>query len=238
MPEVLSMQLAQARRARRPSRQGGGPKAQGRQQGAAPPPPQAPGAPTQAKPPGTRESGRGSSLWFLILRAATFDRSVYAEIRDRPEATFSALAIAISVAIALALGLRNTDTLELGGSPVLTAAWRVNFIVIAWLLWAWESVIIGRYGLGGNASVQQLLRSLGFAMSPGIFFVLASIPTAGEYIFYVVIVWILATGVLAVKETLQVSWWKGVPTAVFGWFVAYLVLLNLMNVLSVSNTEA
>jgi hypothetical protein len=177
-------------------------------------------------------------MWFLILRAATFDRSVYADIRDRPEATFSALAIAISVAIALALGLRTTDKLELGGSPILTAAWRANFIVIAWLLWAWESVIIGRYALGGTASVQQLLRSLGFAMSPGIFFVLASIPTAGVFIFDVVIIWILATGVLAVKETLRLSWWKGVPTAVFGWFVAYIVLLNLMNVLSVPSTEA
>jgi hypothetical protein len=177
-------------------------------------------------------------MWFMILRAATFDRSVYAEVRDRPEATFSALAIAVSVAIALALGLRGTDTLDLGGSAILTAAWRANFIVIAWLLWAWESVVIGRYALGGTASVQQLLRSLGFAMSPGVLFVLASIPVAGEYIFYVVIIWILATGVLAVKETLQLTWWKGVPTAVFGWFVAYIVLLNLMNLLSVPSAEA
>lgn len=185
-----------------------------------------------------RKPSSGSSMWFMILRAATFDRSVYGELRDRPEATFSALAIAVSVAIALSLGLRGSDRLELGGSTVLTAAWRANFIVIAWLVWAWESVVIGRYALGGNASVQQLLRSLGFAMSPGIFFVLVSIPVAGEYIFPVIIVWILATGVLAIKETLQLSWWKGVPTAVFGWFVAYLILLNLMNLLSVSSAEA
>ncbi|MBM3945244.1 MAG: hypothetical protein FJ317_07150, partial [SAR202 cluster bacterium] len=168
-----------------------------------------------------------STMLGLLLRAFLFDRSVYRELMDRPLASFAGLGIVVLVGIAFATGLAGKDTLDLGGSRVLTAIWRANFIVFGWVLWSWESILIGRYALGGVANVQQMLRSLGFALSPGILFFFASIPIAGDYFFIAVLIWILVTGSMAVKETLGFNWWKGIVTGAFGWLLVYPIMLNV-----------
>lgn len=188
------------------------------------------------------------STWLLLLiRAALFDRAVYRELRQRPTTSFVGLGMVVVVAIAFTVGVNggiaDVSVLDLGGSRLLTAMWRVNYIVFGWVIWSWEAILIGRYAFGSNATAQQMLRSLGFALTPGILFFGVAIPgsfgpvTTGEIVYYSTIVWILITGSLAVKETLQIGWVKGIAAGAFGWLLVYFIVLNVLNIISVGPTE-
>lgn len=75
----------------------------------------------------------------------------------------------------------------------------------------------------------ELLRALGFAQAPGVLMVLAFLPLAGLLTF-VVGVWTLAAGLVAIREALDISTLKALGTAILGWLalVIPLVLLEMV----------
>jgi hypothetical protein len=105
-----------------------------------------------------------------------------------------------------------------------------------WLLWSGVTYLIGDKLLGGTATWGVLLRTIGFAQSPGVLYVLGVIPGVGGLIRLVVAVWLLIAGVIAIRQALDFSTGKAVLTAVLGWIAMMLLAALILIPLGVWGT--
>src|SRR5690606_8016998 len=94
---------------------------------------------------------------------------------------------------------------------------------LGWALWSGLTYLIGDKLLGGTATWGELLRTIGFAQAPRVLLLFAFIPGLGGLIALVVAVWLLITGVIAIRQALDFSTGKAILTAVLGWIAAVLV---------------
>lgn len=154
-------------------------------------------------------AGRG--ITDRMLGAARLDVDTYEEVEADASATGQAAMVVVLVAIASAIGGAGSGASGIIGG-VLTA-------IIGWLLWAGITYLIGDKMLGGTATWGELLRTLGFAQAPGVLLVLAIIPILGWAVQAVVGIWLLVTGVVAIRQALDFSTGKAILTAVAGWLV-------------------
>ncbi len=69
----------------------------------------------------------------------------------------------------------------------------------------------------GTATPEEMLRALGFAMSPGVLNVLGFVPYIGFLIRLIVFGWMLVAGVIAVREALDFDTNRAIGTVVVGW---------------------
>lgn len=69
-----------------------------------------------------------------------------------------------------------------------------------------------------------MLRTLGFANSPGIFRLFAFVPFVGGAIAFGASVWVLVTGIIAIRQALDFETWRAIETAVVGWLVHVLFI--------------
>jgi hypothetical protein len=143
-----------------------------------------------------------------MLGAAKLDVSVYEEVEADTEATFQAARVVAIVALASAIG--GIGAGAAGALSGLAAA------IIGWLLWAGITYIIGDKLMGGTATWGELLRTLGFAQAPGVLFALAIVPVLGALTALVVAVWLLFTGIVAIRQALDFSTGRAVITALLG----------------------
>ena len=78
--------------------------------------------------------------------------------------------------------------------------------------------------LGGTATWGELLRTIGFAQTPGVLQVLGIIPVLGGLIRFAVAIWVLIAGIIAIRQALDVGTGKAILTAALGWLVIVLPL--------------
>ena len=160
----------------------------------------------------------------LAMRAALLDGRIYREIGEEPGAMFRALGTVLAAAIAFGLGLMNAEFEGIEDSPMLVLLVASTTMVLGWLLWGTIAYIVGSRALGGQATHRMLLRSLGVAYAPGIVMVLAGTPWVGGPVSLLGPVWVLASGMVAIRETLGHGWFRALLPSLAGWFVAMVVL--------------
>jgi len=156
-----------------------------------------------------------------MIGAAKLDISVYEEVEHDPTATSQAGIVVGIVAIASAIG-------GIGGGPehalrALIAA------VIGWGLWSGITYLIGDKLLGGTATWGELLRTLGFAQTPGMLYALGAIPIVGWYVIPVIAVYLLFTGVVAIRQALDFGTGRAILTALLG-LIPYGILRFMLEV--------
>ena len=163
------------------------------------------------------------SMVERMIGAARLDARIFEEVEADTSATRQALSVVFLVA--LATGIASMGTIGLRGLLV-----GVVVAVAGWAIWAWIIYFIGTKILPEHethADWGQLARSLGFAQSPGVLRVLGVIPVIGEYIFYVVSIWMLVAMVTAVRQALDyTSTWRAVGVVLIG-FIPYVVLMSI-----------
>ena len=155
------------------------------------------------------------SIVNRMMGAARFDIATYEEVEADATATGQAAIVVVLVALASAIG-----ALREGGTNVLIA---LLGALAGWAVWAGVTYLIGDKLLGGTATWGELLRTLGFAQAPGILLALGILPLLGSVVRVVVAFWLLATGIVAIRQALDVSTGKAVVTAILGWIVVVLV---------------
>ena len=175
-------------------------------------------------PKAALQQQKNPSIFVRAFKAAFFIPSVYEGLDDDPWSALQALGVGAAAALSLGVGFRDETLAAFEGPTVLGFLWAANTVIVGWVLWTLLAFLIGSRILGGTGSFRQILRALGFAFAPGVLLGLRSTPDVGGALYFVVILWILATGILALKETLNVSWLKAVPVGVIGWFVAFGVI--------------
>lgn len=149
------------------------------------------------------------SMSDRMLGAARLEAEVYQEVEADTTATGQAAGVVAIVALAQAVGsLGQGLGAVIGG---LLAAF------LGWLVWAGVTYLIGDKLLGGTATWGELLRTLGFAQTPGVLAVFGFIPLLGGLVRFAVAIWVLVAGIVALREALDVGTGKAILTAVLGW---------------------
>lgn len=146
-----------------------------------------------------------------MIGAATLDIQTFEEVEADPTATGQAAAVVAMAAIASGIGLAGEGLWAALVSPV--------WALLAWLLWAGITLLIGTRLLGGTATWGELLRTLGFAQSPGVLYLIGILPLVGGLVRFILPFWILAAGIIGIRQALDFSTGKAILTALLGWLV-------------------
>ena len=151
--------------------------------------------------------------------AAMLDVATYEEVEHDEKATGQAAVVVIIVAVCSAIG-----AVWRGGPSIILAPVSA---ILGWLLWSAVTYVIGDKLLGGTATWGELLRTLGFAQAPGVLMIFGIVPLLGGIVRLVVALWLLITGVVAIRQALDFSTGKAIVTAILGWLaVAALMFLT------------
>ena len=154
-----------------------------------------------------------------MLGAATLNIDTFEEVEADETATMQAAAVVAMVAVASAVGGVNDGTTSIILAPVAQ--------IIGWLIWAGVTYLIGDKIFGGTATWGELLRTLGFAQSPGLLYLFAIFPFVGGLVRFVVGIWMLVAGIIAIRQALDFSTGKAVLTALVGWLAMIIPVLML-----------
>ena len=160
-----------------------------------------------------------------IIRASKLDSNLYEEVEADRGAMGQAIGIIVLSSIAAGLGLYKSG--GLGGIIVGTLA-----ALIGWYIWASLTCFIGTKLLPEKqtkADLGELLRTIGFASSPGILRVLGIIPGIGKIIFSVASIWMLVAMIVAVRQALDYnSTLRAVGVCVIGYIIQIIIIILLM----------
>jgi hypothetical protein len=157
-----------------------------------------------------------------MVGAAKLDTRVYEEVEADRTATPQALAVVVLASAAAGIGIGE----GLRGLLLGTVAG-----LLGWVIWAWLIYFIGTRWLpepGTQADTGELLRTIGFATSPGILRVLGVVPGLGPIVFVVTTVWTLVAVIVAVRQALDYrSTARAVGVCIIGWLVQVAILVVL-----------
>jgi hypothetical protein len=169
-----------------------------------------------------------SSLTERMIGAAKLDAAIYEEVEADTTATGQALLVVVLSSVAA--GLSYVTLQGVRGVIFGTLA-----AIVGWVIWAGITYLIGTKILPEpqtKADMGELLRTIGFAMSPGILRILGIIPVIGFLVNLVVFCWLLAAVVVAVRQALDFkSTGRAIGVCLLG-FLAYIVAVSLVALLS------
>ncbi|NLD37331.1 MAG: hypothetical protein GX654_10730 [Desulfatiglans sp.] len=162
-----------------------------------------------------------------MIRAARLDITLYEEVERDKTVTFESMMVVVLASIASGIGLMGK-----GGFAGLITGTLVA--LITWLIWAYLCFFIGTKFLpeqDTSADYGELLRTLGFASSPGIVRILGIIPGLGQIISFLAGIWMLVAMVIAVRQALD---YKSTPRAVgvciIGWIVQAVIMFIIFKI--------
>jgi hypothetical protein len=139
--------------------------------------------------------------FYRAMGAATLDAGMYEGIEaDRTVTGQAALTVLLS---SLATGLGASAWFGIGPVQLLTVT---AIALVTWVAWAMLIYQIGSRLLPEretHSDLGELLRTTGFAASPGLFQVLGAIPPGAGFVFAITTVWMLAAMVVGVKHALD-----------------------------------
>jgi hypothetical protein len=158
-----------------------------------------------------------------MIGAAKLSSEAYEDVEADKGAMGQALAVVVLSSVAAGIGA----SAGLRGLIVGTVA-----SLIGWLVWAFLIYLIGARWLaepGTQSDTRELMRTIGFATSPGILRVIGVVPFLTKIVFLVTAFWMLATMVVAVRQALDYkSTGRAIGVCLLGWIVqlAAFVLLD------------
>jgi hypothetical protein len=170
------------------------------------------------------------SLTDRMMRAARLDVALYNEVEADLNANSQALTVVVITAVASGIGAALGAAIA--GRPAGIVGGLIGGIVaelLGWLVWSYVMYFVGTRFFQGTASYGELLRTLGFAYSPGVLLILRFIPILGGLITLVVGIWRIITGFIAVREALDIDNGKAVATIVIG-IVGYIIVLAIVGI--------
>ena len=141
---------------------------------------------------------------------------VYEEVEADRTATGQAMGVVVLSSLAAGIGI---------GLPAGIAGLVVGTVVslIGWFIWAGLAHLIGTRILptpNTESTWGQVLRTTGFSVAPGMFRVFSLIPVLGIFIDVAVLIWMLVTFVVAVRQALDYqSTWRAIAVCMTGWLV-------------------
>jgi len=182
------------------------------------------------------ERGRMGQLVDRMIRAAKLDANLYIEVESDATATRQALLVVLIYSVCFGIGFGFVDLFGLGVEYFFIRLFAALIgAIVFWLVWSRITYFIGTTLFKGPeepwrsiATYGELLRSIGFAATPGVLLIFSFIPFPfGGVVVLVAGVWTFIASVIAVREALDFTTWRAIGTCVVGAFVYVLFSLGL-----------
>jgi hypothetical protein len=166
-----------------------------------------------------------ASFTHRVFGVMRLDSATFEDIEADRGALPQAVAIVVATSVAAGLGL----TAPAPTLPSTAAA--IVATLAAWLSWA--SLV---YYLGGRLFPEeqtvvdygQLARTIGFSAAPGIFLLVLALPWLRPITFAVVLLWMLAAMVIAVRQALDFTGtWRALALCLGGAVLTMLAALAI-----------
>lgn len=159
-----------------------------------------------------------------MMGAAKLEVRTYKEVEVDASATGQAMTVVVLASVAQGVGAFSQGGLRGLALGAVTA-------LIGWCVWATIIYVIGTKILPEpqtRSDVGELLRTTGFAASPGLLRVLGLVPILGFLIVVVVNVWMFMAMVVAVRQALDYdSFERAVGVCLIGWFLQLVIVVLL-----------
>ncbi len=156
-----------------------------------------------------------------IIRAAKLDVNLYEEVEADRSAMGQAMAVVVLSAVAAGIG--SVGTTGVAGIFIGTLA-----ALVGWYVWAYITYYVGTKLLPEpqtKADLGELLRTIGFASSPGLLRVLGIIPFLSGIIFIATGIWMLIAMVIAVRQALDYnSTPRAIGVCLIGWIIQMVII--------------
>ena len=136
-----------------------------------------------------------------LLGALALNAGAYEDIEHDRTAGMQSVLVVVAVCAAGGVGAMGVGLVGVSGFVTGTLV-----MLGAWLVWVAAIATIGTISLPEpqtRSNPEELLRVLGFAAAPGLFVALASIRPAAIVVVSIVLVWMIAAAVLAVRQALD-----------------------------------
>lgn len=161
-----------------------------------------------------------------MMRAAKLDANLYEEVEADTGAMGQATAVVVLSAVAAGVGTGRLGGVLLGSVAAL----------VSWYVWAYLTYWIGTRLLPERetrATLGELLRTIGFASSPGLLRVVGVIPGLRGPVFLAAAIWMLVAMIIAVRQALDYrSTWRAVGVCAVGWVVQMILIALALWLLS------
>jgi hypothetical protein len=161
-----------------------------------------------------------------ILRAAKLDADLYEEVEADKSAMPQAMGVVVLSSVAAGIG-----GIGVGGTGSILMG--IIASLGGWYIWAFLTYFIGTKFLPEpqtRADLGELLRTIGFASSPGLIRILGIIPGLGAVVFSVTSIWMLVAMVIAVRQALDYkSTWRAVGVCAVGWVIQTVIIIVLFS---------
>ena len=167
-----------------------------------------------------------NSFLQRLIGAAALDTAIYEEVEADPSATSQAFLIVVATSLAAGVGARGLLEVTFAGMLLYSA-----IALMAWAAWALLVFEIGARLMPApqtRVDVGQLLRTIGFASTPGLLRALGIMPAVAAPVFVVTSVWMLLAMIVAVRQALDYrSTAAAVAVCLLGWVLAIVVAVVL-----------
>ena len=161
-----------------------------------------------------------------MIGAAKLDVAIYEEVEADGTATGQAMGVVLLSSLAAGVGSVALGTGVIAG---------VVAALVSWVIWAFLTYLVGTRLFPEpqtKADMGQMMRTLGFAQSPGVFRILGGVPGVGPLVLFIVSVWMLVAMVIAVRQALDyTTTWRAAGVCIVAWvavIVPAVLLLGLM----------
>jgi hypothetical protein len=172
-----------------------------------------------------------STLTHRLIGSAVFDRDTYEEVEADPSATVQAFAIVVLSSLATGIGATGFSATGRGDG-----VWGSVFLLSAAAVVGWAAWAVLTFEIGGRlwpevqtrVNVNELLRTIGFAATPGLLRVLGVWPALTLPVFALTAVWMLIAMIVAVRQALDyTSTAHAIGVCVIGWLLIGIVLVAI-----------
>jgi hypothetical protein len=159
-----------------------------------------------------------------IIRALRLDKELYEEVEADKTATPQAMAVVILSSVAGGLGAG-------GISGFQGIFWGCLAALVGWIIWAFLTYLVGTKMLPTpqtRSDPGELLRTLGFAYSPGLLSIFCLVPVLGPIVRLIIPFWMLIAWVIAVRQALDyTSTARAVAVCIIGWLILVIITVFL-----------
>jgi hypothetical protein len=165
-----------------------------------------------------------------IFRAARLDAHLYEEVEADKTSMRQAMLVVILSGVAAGVG-----SISHGGYLGIAAG--TVTALVGWYIWAFLTYLIGTKFLPEpqtKSDIGELLRTIGFASSPGLIRVFGVFPGAKKLVFPAASAWMIVAMVIAVRQALDYKGtWRAVIVCVIGWIVQIAILMTIFSFLKI-----
>ena len=162
-----------------------------------------------------------------MIRAAKLDVNLYEEVEADKGAMSQAMGVVVLSGVAAGVG-------SIGSAGIAGIFTGTITAIIGWFIWAYITYIVGTKLLSQpqtKADYGELLRTIGFASSPGLLRVFGFIPFLSAIIFFATSIWMLVAMVIAVRQALDyTSTLRAVGVCIVGWILQMITFMLFFSI--------